>query len=272
MKAEVGGVYEVVIIEEGLGNLGDLSYYSREALQFASDKKVFEGKKAYANHPDKLEEQIRPERSVRDIIGYYSDTQIKNGDTGQAQLVAKFNLLAGEEFIWAKSLVETALTVSGKFDSELVGFSINAGGSTVKKSIDDLIRDDNLPISVKPKLLKAKEQGATEVDYLTELSEAVSCDLVTDAGARGRALKKLIESERNQMAKENKHEGTPPPKAPPAGDAGAEEQGAVAELGDGDQDQAAEEEGAPPPTDPQGAPPRPAPQRPSAPAPQRTFA
>lgn len=205
MSKPTGAVYRVVLIEEGLGNLGDLSYYSRGALQFAADQKVFEGAQAFADHPTKLEDAIRPERSVRDLVGYYRNTAVETGENGTAELRADLCTLGGEEYDWVRSLIETALDVSGKFDTELVGFSINAGGGSEKKSIDNLLRDENLPVGVKPKLVTAQEQGAVEVDYLIELSEAVSCDLVTKAGARGRALKKLLESERtSKMSKKIK--------------------------------------------------------------------
>ena len=194
---KTGAKYRVVLIEEGLGNLGDINYYSREALEFAFQNKVFEGAQSFADHPTKMEDVIRPERSVRDLIGFFEKVAVETGENGTAELRADLCTLEGEEYDWARSLIETALNVAGRFDKDFIGLSINAGGGSIKKDIDDLLADENLPVSVKPKLLKAKELGATEVDYLTELSEAVSCDLVTQAGARGRALKKLVESERN---------------------------------------------------------------------------
>ena len=194
------GKYEVVIIEEGLGNLNDLSYYTRQAIEAAANDKIFEGAQAYADHPSKDEEVLRPERSVRDLIGFYSDTKVAtNPDTGGAMLVATLSTNPGVSYDWSRSLLETSIDNSGRFDQQLIGISINAGGGYVKKSIDEVLADDTLPVSVKPKILKAKSEGATEVDWCVELSDVVSADLVTRAGARGRALKRLIESERNRM-------------------------------------------------------------------------
>lgn len=197
--------YEVVIIEEGLGNLNDCSYYTRQAIEAAAATRVFEGAQAYADHPDRIEEQTRPERSVRDLIGFYSETRATNNpETGAAMLVAKLSTNPGDPYEWSRSLIETAIDNSGKFDKDLIGISINAGGAYTKKNIDDVIADATLPVSVKPKLIKAKESGATEVDWCVELSDVVSADLVTRAGARGRALKRLVESERSMFKKKTK--------------------------------------------------------------------
>lgn len=194
------GKYEVVIIEEGLGNLNDLSYYTRQALESAARDKIFEGAQAFADHPSKDEEVLRPERSVRDLIGFYSETRVMdNPETGAAMLVGTLATNPGDSYEWSRSLIETAIDNSGRFDKDLIGISINAGGGYQKKSIDDVLNDATLPLSVKPKLMKAKGEGATEVDWCLELADVVSADLVTRAGARGRALKRLIESERDRM-------------------------------------------------------------------------
>jgi len=223
----IPGRYEVVIIEEGLGNLNDLSYYTRQALESAAETGIFNGAQAFADHPSKDEEMLRPERSVRDLIGFYANTRVVNNpDTGAAMLVGDLATNPGQSYDWSRSLIETAIDNSGRFDKELIGLSINAGGGYVKKDIDSVISDSTLPLSVMPKLLKAKNEGATSVDWCVELADVVSADLVTRAGARGRALKRLIESERSRMAipkkvKENeskeKKEGAPP--APPKADA-----------------------------------------------------
>ncbi len=203
MVKNSNGKYEVVLIEEGLGNFGSKFYYCREALKYAADNKVFEGKKAYADHPDKLEEQTRPERSVRDIFGHYENVRLVEGPSGQAILMADLSTLSGDTYNWARTLIDAALDYSGKFDSELVGLSINAGGESVKKPLDDLLQSENLPKSVIPKLLKAQAEGITDVEYCTALMEAVSVDLVTEAGARGRFIK-MIESEKTRMSKKIK--------------------------------------------------------------------
>lgn len=240
------GNYLVNLIEEGLGNMTSLFFYTRESLQYAVDNKVFEGKKAFANHPSKIEEAVLPERSVKDIVGHYEDVQLVDGDEGQAIIQAKFITLPGEQYDWVRTLAESAITYSGKYDTSLIGLSINASGNSQKKDIDNVIQDETLPVSVKPKLLKAKEEGATEVEYCTQLQDAISVDLVTEAGARGKIVK-MIESERARMSvknkvkeaeeKKEKKEALPPPAdgkgAPPADAADPENDPA---HGDADQD------------------------------------
>ena len=53
---------EAVILEEGLGNLGDVNYYSKQAIRNAAT--LFEGVKIYADHPTATEEEGRPEHRV----------------------------------------------------------------------------------------------------------------------------------------------------------------------------------------------------------------
>ena len=218
------GKYKVILIEEGLGNLQSLFFYTREALQYAVDNKVFDGKKAFADHPSKFEDATRPERSVRDVIGHYEDCEVVDGDAGQAQLQANLITIDGENYDWARCMIEAALAYSGKFDSQLIGLSINASGNSEKKGIDNIIADETLPVSVKPKLLLAKSEGATEIEYCTQLQEAVSVDLVTEAGARGRIVK-MIESERAykmaKTAKELEQEKLAAKKLKEAADAAA---------------------------------------------------
>src|SRR5260221_8163582 len=56
--------FKVVLIQEGMGNKKDAFYYPRESLEKAIAS--FEGKKIFSDHPDSIEDQARPERSVND--------------------------------------------------------------------------------------------------------------------------------------------------------------------------------------------------------------
>jgi hypothetical protein len=192
--------YKVVLIEEGLGNLQTCFYYTREALEGAAKTKLFEGKKCYADHPDAISEKTRPERSVRDIIGYFQDTKIEDGVAGHALLVGTLCLNDTPQNNWAVSLVESSLGVSGKFDDDLVGLSINASGKSDEIPIESFIESYKLPLSAQPKLEQARAEGIEAIELCTRLFDAVSCDLVTQAGAKGRILK-MLESEKIRMAK-----------------------------------------------------------------------
>ena len=195
--------YKAILLEEGLGNLGTCFYYTRQALESAVDLKLFEGKKCYADHPDAIEEKTRPERSVRDVIGHFESVEIENGQAGQALLVGTLVMPQSPTLDWARVMVESAIDNSGRFDSELIGLSINASGISEEKSLESFMSESNIPISAQPKLEKAKLEGIDTVQVCTALTESVSCDLVTEAGAKGR-LVKVLESEKSRMAKPKK--------------------------------------------------------------------
>src|SRR6266852_5962606 len=57
-------VYLVTIIEEGMGNSKDKNFYSGDALQTGAQ--LFNGAKAYADHPDAIKEKTLPERSMKE--------------------------------------------------------------------------------------------------------------------------------------------------------------------------------------------------------------
>jgi hypothetical protein len=199
--------YKVVLIEEGLGNLQSCFYYTREALEHAAKTKLFEGKKCYADHPDAIQEKVRPERSVRDIIGYFQDIQIEDGVAGQAILAGTLCLHDDQSTGWAKTLIESSLGVSGKFADDIIGLSINASGKSNDITLESFMESYRIPISAQPKLEQARAQGITEIELCTQLTDAVSVDLVTNAGAKGRIVKKVLESEKIRMAKKIKKPG-----------------------------------------------------------------
>lgn len=95
-------------------------YYPDHALQAASG--LWEGVKAYADHPGRSEQKDRPERSVRDIVGVYENITHLDGATR-----ADFRVIgAAREWLWP--LVEESVRTG----RDLIGLSINALGQTVK--------------------------------------------------------------------------------------------------------------------------------------------
>lgn len=197
--------FEVVLLEEGLGNLKDAYFYTKEALE--SGVTLFEGKKLFADHPSKIEDASRPERSVRDIIGHYENLRVvEDKADGRNRLVADLMMLPDDPFKWARSLVVHAAEYNKKYPtSDFVGLSINASGDAEKMSIEDFLKGSSVPKSAVPKLQDAIAQGLSEVKVVTALTSAVSCDLVTEAGAGGKILQ-MLEQENNQMADEKKKE------------------------------------------------------------------
>lgn len=189
--------FKVALIQEGLGNLRDCYYYTREALEMAAATAAFEGRKCFADHPSMSEESDRPERSVRDIIGHFENVHVEEADDGSAKLVADLIMLPSQPYEWARSLVSSAIRYSKKYpDRELVGLSINASGDAKAVDIDKFMNQAKLPESAKPKLLKAKDMGATQVRVVSGIKDAMSVDLVTEPGCKGK-IEAFIEGEKN---------------------------------------------------------------------------
>ena len=201
--AQVKNKFKVALIQEGLGNLRDGFYYSANAIESAIT--AFEGKKCYADHPARSEEQDRPERSVRDIIGHFENVHVEENDDGSKALCGDLVIIPDAPYEWARSLVRQAVEYSEKYaDKDFVGLSINASGDAEAVSVEDFMKEGNIPESCKPKIMKAIEEGLTQVRVVNTIRDAISTDLVTEAGARGRVLE-IMESEtkEKEMAKKD---------------------------------------------------------------------
>jgi len=184
--------FQVILIEEGMGNFKDRFFYTKEALQKAAQSKIFEGIQCYADHPTEIEEQVQPERSTRDILGYYENIQYEESDDGTGTLVANLCIGNSISLDWAMSLLTNSIDYSTKFrESDLVGLSINASGSASQVEIDAFLQSQKLSPSVIEKLNEAKTQGISEINIVNELTQAQSVDLVTKAGAGGKILRML---------------------------------------------------------------------------------
>jgi hypothetical protein len=193
---KAGKRFEVVIIEEGLGNFGDAFYYPGETLQQCAA--IFEGKKIYADHPSSLDEQTRPERSTRDILGYFENCRVEE-DGGRKILKAHAIIPDGAAFDWARALMKEALSYKERHkDKELVGLSINASGDAKEMPIADAIA--SAPQPAKAKLEEARAKGIESVKYVFEITDATSADLVTEAGAGGKIIK-LMEGDKSMSKK-----------------------------------------------------------------------
>jgi hypothetical protein len=181
-------IFDVILIKEGLGNWKDGFYYSKDALKGAAAQKVFEGEKIYADHPSESDEVNRPERSVRDILGYYTNVLYTESNEGQGMLVGKTVIPGAPAFDWARSLMSQAVDYSTKYqDKDFVGVSINASGDANPMNIDDMM-NSGVPAPCLAKLQEAKAKGITEIKYVTVIGDAKSCDLVTAAGAGGKIV------------------------------------------------------------------------------------
>jgi hypothetical protein len=193
----------VVLIQEGLGNTKDGYFYTKEALQSAAANKVFEGKKMYADHPSALDEQILPERSTRDIVGHYEDVAFEEAEDGSGMLTANLLLMRGDPYQWVHSLVERAVDYSKKYsDRQFIGLSINASGEAEAMDAAEFLDKVKIPESAKKKVEDAILEGLNQIKVVSDIHDAVSVDLVTEAGAKGKILE-LLEAQKH-MTKEAK--------------------------------------------------------------------
>lgn len=158
-------VYLVTIIEEGMGNSKDKNYYSKEALQ--KSPKLFNGAKAYADHPDAISEKTLPERSMKELVGWYSNCFVDSNPTTQkARLRGKLHFFPPAK--WLTDMIDTIL--SEETAKGLFGISINAIGKT-----------------------RPAQMGGDQVNYVEAFQRVDSADVVTEPAARGK-FEKVLES------------------------------------------------------------------------------
>lgn len=202
--SEKGG-FRTILIQEGIGNLRDAFFYSKESLQYAVDNKIFEGKKIFADHPSTEEEETRPERSVKDVLGHFENIKLEEIN-GRAMITGTVRVPQGPSFDWVRSTFAHAIEYSKRYpDKDFVGLSINASGDAEEISMHDLLKI--APIATHEKIMKAMEQGVEMARITRKITDAVSCDMVTQAGAGGKILN-LIEKEKLMKNKRKESEGT----------------------------------------------------------------
>ncbi len=155
-----GIVWEVTLISAGDSANG--RHYPADVLKKAAP--LFEGVKAYADHPGRSESRERPERSVRDVIGWFEGVKY---DAKAKALTAHLHLSEA-----AGSLRQLVLDAWNRGKKDLIGLSINAEGQ-IQESID----------------------GGKRKKTVTSISRVSSVDLVTEPAAGGR-LEKLVASTR----------------------------------------------------------------------------
>lgn len=169
----------VIIITEGLGNLRDRNFYTDQAVK--SCVEIFNGRQFYIDHPSAHEEDDRPERSIRDLAGYFFDTSlgsVRDPDTGE-ELSACFASLRFDESAsgqFALDKVATALEYQQRFPNSkdvYAGISINGGGVSHAGTIRGM-----------------------SVNVVTEIQEAFSADIVTKPARGGRFLSWVQEAAR----------------------------------------------------------------------------
>jgi len=175
-------VYKVILLAEGPGNPRDKHFYTARSIQKAPT--IFESLPAFADHPDAIEEEARPERSVKDMIGWYEHVEATPDEkSGKGILKADLVVSPGPSFQWVRDLLDAAIMKKQRDPTgpDLIGLSINATGITE-------------PMDV----------GGEEWNAVTEFVEAKSVDIVTQAGAGGRILARALKEGMRQSVREGK--------------------------------------------------------------------
>jgi hypothetical protein len=149
---------ELRILQPGWSANG--RYYSPDCIREAAP--LFTGIKAYADHPTRAGDVDRPERSIRDIIGYYPRAWV--AEDGSLRGVLR---VVGESISWLWPLIVETVTNS----AELVQASINALGQVEPGEVDG--RKGNV---------------------VKRIVKATSTDVVTQAAAGGQ-FERLLASD-----------------------------------------------------------------------------
>lgn len=168
------GSAEVLLITPGPGNLEDGNFYPPETV--AAAVSIFEGARCFLDHPTRTEEKDRPERSVKEQAGWFSNVHVGN----DGALMGKF-LLGGEGADTARKTIESALRYQKQYpDKVWAGYSINADGDWHPETTDKLV-----PLYPQYAERLQKRDVWNVVDAFTR---AMSVDLVTFPARGGKAL------------------------------------------------------------------------------------
>lgn len=109
---------------ENVDKAGRSRYYSPRVLESAVS--VFEGARAFANHPRRSDSKELPERDIKDIVGYYKNVRMGEG----GRLFADFHVVGmARQWLWP-------LIQETKVKPDLIELSINAVGRTTLGKVD----------------------------------------------------------------------------------------------------------------------------------------
>lgn len=156
-----GMVYRVTLLQAGVSK--NRNFWSQKLLE--STYRMYEGTRAFADHPTRSEAAERPERSVRDIIGWYEGARYHSSVSG-GRITANLHLMEGP----VADIIKQAHAM-GK--SDLVQLSVNVSGKRQPRIVNGVM-----------------------VREVTEIHRVQSVDAVTEASAGG-SIDQIAASDRN---------------------------------------------------------------------------
>jgi hypothetical protein len=166
VKDSDGREWDVILIEAGTSKNGN--HYPAETLEAAVP--LFEGAYAFADHATDEERRTRPERSVKDKVGRFSNVQFGQHEVGGRiveGLKARFKVIAP----WLREVLKEAVAMN---EPDFLGFSVDVEG-----------------------MVGRKEVGGRQVKLVERIVKVHSVDVVTDPAAGGRIVR-LVASNRQE--------------------------------------------------------------------------
>lgn len=158
-KTESQGIWRVRLIEADVQ--GSSGFYPASVIERDISKAFPKGTHVYLDHPTFEEEMTRPERSVRDLAGVLvEDAHYEEGADGRGG--------------FGRVQIKPDFREDMEFLAEHTGFSIRAIGVT-------------------------EESPSTGIPIVQEIIEGLSVDIVTHAGAGGKAIT-MTESKNTQTS------------------------------------------------------------------------
>lgn len=174
---KTGKECELMLIEQGTSK--NKYHYPKAILEAAAP--LFNGVYAFADHTNDQEQAVRPERSVRDKVGRWSNVHYGQATVGgrlTEGLIGHLKVIAP----WMRDLLRESVEMG---EPDFVGVSIDALGISTPKT-----------------------QGGQKVKEVTKIQKVFSVDVVTSPSAGGH-LMRLVASDTTERRTrlENESEG-----------------------------------------------------------------
>jgi hypothetical protein len=112
--------FDCTLITAGPGNPASKYYYPPEWINDPLTAKLYNGAQCYVDHDGVIDMENRPERSTRDLLGYWSMVRAENN-----ALKGRLNIIPAQENERFRDLIALSITYRSEFpDKNLCGFSV----------------------------------------------------------------------------------------------------------------------------------------------------